>query len=406
MGMNRPNGADPRRSRNPQGGNPDMRTHPAPDGQRPKPVRNASPNPPRQSAQRGTLGAQKSTAPTGKRILQKPIKKKKPQSRSMPKAPERKPQQNPRRTKPAPQPKAPERKAQSPRPEISKKASAAAAKAMNTKHAAPTRQHYRGGNYILYYLLFALIVIVVLIILANTVLFNCKEIEVVGMSRYLPDQVIDASKIRKGDNLLHIDKNEAAEKIVKELAYVDAAQVEKSFPTKIVITVTESEKWFCISQFGVNAIISRGGKILEKGSPGDLPVITGYEAESLETGTRLASKVEGKQSIPEEILNAADKAGVTGIDSIDMTDRYSIKVLIDGRITLELGPVTKIDSKMAGAYKLITNEIPPSENVTVLLTNPEKIAVRPNQPNEPIEPVEPSQSEPTSSTPESSTTSE
>ncbi len=405
--MNRPNGTNPRRSQDPQGGNPNMRTPSARNGQRSS-AQNASPNASqnvprrasefsqsseaqRRSAQprRGTAGAQK---PTEKRLLQKPKNQKKQQTRSVPKARERKPQPN-----------IPKREARSPKPEINKKASAAAAKAMNTKHATPARQRYRGGNYILYYLMFALIVIIVLIILANTVLFNCKEIEVVGTSRYLPDQVIDASKIRKGDNLLHIDKDETAERIVKELAYVDAALVEKSFPTKIVITVTESEKWFCISQFGVNAIISRGGKILEKGLPGDLPVVTGYEAESLETGARLTSKVEGKQSIPEEILNAADKAGVTGIDSIDMTDRYSIKVLVDGRITLELGPITKIDSKMAGAYKLITEEIPPSESVTMLLTNPEKIAVHTNQPNEPIDTSQP---ESISSVPESSAPAE
>ncbi len=398
--MNRPN--DPRRPRNPQGGNSNMRTPPAPNGKRPQSAQNTPPDHPRRSSQSGALGTQKPASPTGNRILQKPMKKK-PQSRSKPKAPEKKPRQTAQRTDTAQSTNTPARKAQSPRKEVNKRASAAAAKAMNTKHAAPTKQRYRGGNYILYYMLLALVVIIVLIILANTVLFNCKEIEVVGMSRYLPDQIIDASKIRKGDNLLHIDKTEAADKIVKELAYVDAALVEKSFPTKIIITVTESEKWFCINQFGVNAIISRGGKILEKGLPGDLPVVTGYEAESLETGIRLTSKVEGKQSIPEEILNAADRAGVTGIERIDMTDRYSIKVLVDGRITLELGTVAKIDSKMAGAYKIISEEISPSESVTLLLTNPEKIAARPNHPDEPPETSQPEQ---TSSSPESSAPAE
>ncbi len=402
--MNRPNGENPRRPQNQQGTNRNMRKTPAPNGQRPQSAQNTSPKAPAQP-QRGRLGAQKSAVPMNKRDLLKPSKKKKPQTRRAPKPPDKKPQTNAQRTNAAPQANTPTRKAQSPKPAVNKRASAAAAKAMNTKHSAPARQKFRGGNYILYYLLFAIIVIIVLIILANTVLFNCKEIEVIGTSRYLPDEVIDVSKIREGDNLLHIDKNEAAEKIVKELAYVDAAQVEKSFPTKIIITVTEAEKWFCISQFGTNAVVSRGGKILEKSLPGDLPVVTGYEAESLETGARLASKVEGKQSIPEQILNAADKAGVTGIDSIDMSDRYSINVLVDGRITLELGGIAKIDAKMQAARKIIDveNEISPNASLTLLLTNPEQVAAQPNKPDESIQTSQPGQ---TSDNPENSTSSE
>ncbi len=270
------------------------------------------------------------------------------------------------------------------KPVINKKASAAAARAMNTKHAAQTRTKFRGGSYILYYLLVAIVLIVVMIILANTVLFNCKQIVVEGIQRYTADEIIDVSKIRKGDNLLHVDTDKAAEKIVSGLTYVESARVERSFPTKIEITVTEAEKWYCIIQSGVKAVISRGGKILEKGSSQGLVEVTGYEAESLEIGARLTSKVEGKKTIPEQILNAADKAKITDIVSIDMTDRYAINVVVEGRITLELGGITDIDAKMQAARSIIDaeNEISPNASITLLLSNPEQVAVHTNQPEE------------------------
>ncbi len=296
------------------------------------------------------------------------------------------------------------------KPVINKRASAAAAKAMNTKHAAQTRSKFRGGSYILYYLLAAFVLVIVLIILANTVLFDCKQIVVDGMQRYTADEIIDVSKIRKGDNLLHVDTAKAAEKIESELAYVESAKVERSFPTKIVITVTEAEKWYCINQFGVKAVISRGGKILEKGSSQGLVEVIGYEAESLETGIRLTSKVEGKKTIPEQILNAADKAGITDIDSIDMTDRYDINVLVEGRITLELGGITDIDAKMQAARSIIDieNEISPNANLTLLLTNPEQVAAQTNQPEEQsgTSSSEPSDPDDTSNKPENSSSAE
>lgn len=420
--MNNPNSQNgrPQRANSPQGGGRSGQRPQTPSG---RPVSNASPNRPQNNpqrrsnenrqrnnpgpqTQRGATAAQRPSNSSNPRNPMKPKKglfSKKPASKK-PQSPQQKPQKpntTPQR-KPAPQ------QSRSSEPVVNKKASAAAAKAMNTKHAAPARNKFKGGSYILYYLLLAIVLVVVMIILANTVLFNCKQIEVNGVQRYLPDQIIEVSRIRKGDNLLHVDKDKAAEKIVSELAYVESAKVETSFPTKIIITVTEAEKWYCIDQFGVKAVISRGGKILEKGSSQGLVVVTGYEAASLETGSRLSSKVEGKQTIPEQILNAADKAGVTNIDSIDMTDRYSISMVVDGRIKLELGDITDIETKMLAAYVLIEEKIAPHENVTVLLTNPEKIAVHTNRPEEQPDASEPeaSNSGEMSNKPENSTSGE
>lgn len=403
--QNSPNGR-PQRANPPQAGNRAGQRPQTPSG---RPMSNASPNRPqnnpqsrsgedmqrnnpRPQTQRGVTGTQR---PANSGNTRKPMKPKMGlfSKKTANKKPQQ-PQQNPQKTNTAPQRKPAPQQPQASGTVVSKKASAAAARAMNTKHAAPTRTKFKGGSYILYYLLLAIVLVVVMIILANTVLFNCKQIEVNGVQRYLPDQIIEVSRIRKGDNLLHVDKDKAAEKIVSELAYVESAKVETSFPTKIIITVTEAEKWYCIEQLGVKAVISRGGKILEKGSSQGLVVVTGYEAASLETGSRLSSKVEGKQTIPEQILNAADKAGVTNIDSIDMTDRYAINMVVDGRIKLELGDITDIETKMLAANVLIEEKIAPNESVTVLLTNPEKIAVHTNQPEE-----QPITSEPESSNP-------
>lgn len=264
-----------------------------------------------------------------------------------------------------------------------KKKVKAARKAMNAKYAEPSRKKFRGGNYVLYYLLFGLVAVIVFAVLSNTVLFNCNDIVVDGAKRYSADEIIDASKVRKGDNLLHIDKTAAEEKIVTELAYIDSAKVRTSFPTRVVITVEEAQGWFCVSQNGVNMLVSRGGKILEKGSYTDVPVVTGYNAKSLKTGGKLQSDTEAKQNIPQTILVTAEKIGLDKINSIDVSDRYSIIVEVDRRITLELGGIANIESKIIVAKKLIETEISPSENVTILLSNPEKVAVHTNVLQEP-----------------------
>ncbi len=247
-------------------------------------------------------------------------------------------------------------------------------RAMNSKSAPRKKRRRRYGSYILYYLLAGVIVVIVFIILANTLLFNCSSFEVEGSVRYTDEEIVGKCGINIGDNLLHIDTKKAEEALVGSLAYIDMAQVSKVFPTKIKITITEAEKWFCVEQDGVTAAVSRGGKIVEHTSPGNLPVIIGFEAQTMETGSMLASNVHEKDNIPSEILNAAEDAGIDKINSIDITDRFDISLSVDNRITLELGSVADVRAKF-NAAKTVIEQIASTEMVSILLTDPEKVAV-------------------------------
>lgn len=272
-----------------------------------------------------------------------------------------------------PKPEKVPQKTKKPEAPINPEAQRAVSRAMKTRRSAPKKRKYRGGNYILYYMLAAAVAVVVMAVLSNTVLFRCNDIEVTGNVRYTAAEIIGRSGLKTGDNLLHVDSSKAAERIVNELAYIDKAEVKKSFPTKFTVTVFEAEKWYCVSQDGVYAVVSRRGKIIEQGLSAELAVVRGYEPESLEPGCWLKSTDSGKSDIPAEIFNAAERAGLENIDEIDMSNKFSIKILVDGRITLELGPADNVEGKLLVANKLIDTQIGKEESVTLLLTNPEKV---------------------------------
>lgn len=250
--------------------------------------------------------------------------------------------------------------------------------AVKNRSVKSKKRGSRGGNYILYYLLAGIIAVIVFVVLANTVLFNCGTIEVSGNLRYTSEDITELSGIRLGESLLSIDTEKAEQAIVSSLAYIDAAEVEKSFPTKIKITVKEAEKWFGVQDGAKTYVVSRMGKILEENRAADLPVIIGYETADPMIGRTLASSVEGKTELPGMILNAAETAELEGISSIDISDRFEIKVLVDGRITLELGNSNELESKLQIAKALIEEEISLTEYVTVNITNTEKVYVRDN----------------------------
>ncbi|MCH5204127.1 MAG: FtsQ-type POTRA domain-containing protein [Oscillospiraceae bacterium] len=253
---------------------------------------------------------------------------------------------------------------------------------MNEKTPVRKKRSFRGGNYILYYLFAAIVVAVVLAVLSNTVLFRCTEIEVVGNVGYTPEQIITGSELKMGDNLLHIDAKAAAKKVVDICLFVDEAEVRKSFPTKLIISVKEAEVCFCVFENGKTAGVSRGGRVIKfLDSPGNAIILKGFEPESLELGTWLKSKNETKTALPWEMLEIMEEAKLTKITEIDISDRYSPKVLIDNRILLNLGGATELESKFLVAKALIDTQIGANESVIISLSNPEKPAVRPNNNN-------------------------
>lgn len=248
-----------------------------------------------------------------------------------------------------------------------------------TRGGSAKRHRYHGGNYTLYYMLAGVVIITILAILANTVLFKCKQIVVSGNARYSAEEIAAASGIELGNNLLHINAKRAGESIVAGLPYVDGAQVKKSFPTGIDITVEEAEKWYCIREGGTTAAVSRRGKIVEHSAADGLTVFTGCEPKSLAVGEWFSSETDGKDDIPSAILKAIETAGLDGADEVDITDRFSMKMYVDGgRVILELGTVSDMESKLVVAKTLIASEIGPSEKVTILLSNPIQPTVRRN----------------------------
>ncbi len=291
----------------------------------------------------------------------------------------RKPANNPAQGRPAPNgAQKPVAKPLKPVPEQARKAADRATLA-KTRTEQPKRP-YRGGNYTLYFILAAVVVGIVLAVLSNTVLFKCGTIEVSGATRYSADEIIAVSGVKTGDNLLHIDEKKAAESVMNTFAFVDNVQVKKYYPTKIVIEITEAVNWFALVQDGKTNVISRGERVLGELPADGLVVLKGFEAQSLEVGARLSSAVEAKNKVAEEIFNAAEKVGLEKMTEIDITDRFSIKITVDGRIVLNIGSSNQLESKLRVAQALIEKEIGEDERVSVLLTNPEKVAVESIQP--------------------------
>lgn len=225
---------------------------------------------------------------------------------------------------------------------------------VNNRHRRRRRR-----NLSLYYLLIFVIVIGTGIILSVTVLFNIKEIIVIGDTQYDDSQIINSSKISTGDNLVSTDFKKAEQNILKELVYIDSADIERSFPDKLIINVTASVEFANIENDNNYLVISKSEKILDIATAPreNLITIAGADPAVTEKGSTFSSKDSLKDNLISEILTSLSDCEFTDISKLDLSDTYNPILLYDNRINIELGTQAEMDYKIKYAKELVNAKI-------------------------------------------------
>ncbi len=204
-----------------------------------------------------------------------------------------------------------------------------------------------------------LLVIIVGTTLCLTVLFNIQDIKVTGESIYTQEQIIGASGLSVGKNMIRTDVNTAAKNIRESLVYVESSEVKRVFPGTILITVLPCEPSACVDDGGKFLLISKSGKILESlDQPRTgLVAVFGVKVTENAVGAPLKSEDEEQAALLETLLEAISKSEIGSITSVDVEDRYNMSAMYENRVTIEIGTISDVDYKLAYAKKLLAENI-------------------------------------------------
>lgn len=238
-----------------------------------------------------------------------------------------------------------------------------------TRYAPPKKRRRRKRNLSLYYLMILILAAVVGGVLSLTVFFNIQHIEVTGESRYTSDEIIAASGIQAGDNLIRSDFQTARETILHDLVYIEDVSITRSFPDTAVIAVESSVPAANIAAGGGYLLISQKGKILEKTAAPqkDLLLFQGVTPLSSEPGEAFSSEDEAKQKLVGQFCQIVQDLDMERISWIDLTDRFNLVWMYDNRITVKLGSAADLEYKMRYAQKLIAQNIPKNREGTLTM---------------------------------------
>ena len=110
-----------------------------------------------------------------------------------------------------------------------------------------------------------MLALVAAVVFGVAVFFKVSRVEVQGNSLYSAEQVVQASGIETGDNLLTLNKATVAGNIITQLPYVEKVSVGRSMPDAVILEVQESTARFAVmSDTNVIWLISSSGKALER----------------------------------------------------------------------------------------------------------------------------------------------
>lgn len=201
-------------------------------------------------------------------------------------------------------------------------------------------------------------------------LFRVKSFTVEGAGIYTNDQVVSASGIVEGKNLLFADLDEAAENIERLLPYTDDVKITKKLPSEIIIRCGSTEKAFAIGMAnGLFALTDKNLKVLEitGKQPADTALIIGavpYKAEiggiavfdALQDGEKEEDFVDKTLELLLEITGAIAENGTKDINLINVSKRSDIYLIYQERIVLKLGNGSDLSSKLSLGNKVINSE--------------------------------------------------
>ncbi len=228
-----------------------------------------------------------------------------------------------------------------------------------------------------------LAIVLVILALSLTVLFNVKTITVNPKSGiYSEAEILSASGIDIGDNIIRTDSENVCSRIEKNLPYILEATLTKKLSGEIIIGVKDTTAAIIIETAQGYAITDANGKVLEiiKEIPKDskLLLVKANNKPTVALGELLVLGDEEEKELYESLVQSLKDEGLfSKVSLIDIRNKASIVVEYQNRLRLLIGTSEELETKLKSAVEVIKteDEKDPTTIAEINLTIPKKVFV-------------------------------
>lgn len=246
--------------------------------------------------------------------------------------------------------------------------------------SAKKRNNGRGGSFVFSSL--SAILICVVLIFGVSVFFRVSAFQVEGASKYTSEEIISASGIKEGKNLIFLDRSAAEKKISESLVYVWKVQVNRKLPNTVSIKVWEGDDVACVWTEDGYWCTDSHCRLLEPRSAAQaegMLRITGFtvkdpkEGEVMTVNDEDAAKVEYLKNI----LTALEEADMLGaVQNMDLSTSGNPQFIYLNRFRVKLGGSDGLESKL-GLLKSAVETLKPEEKGIMDLSGKDSVHFSP-----------------------------
>jgi cell division protein FtsQ len=181
----------------------------------------------------------------------------------------------------------------------------------------------------------------------RSAILDVDHLEVTGGTVVTPDQAVAGAGLRRGQPMVSVDATRA-ERRLRSLPWVDTAVVERGFPNRVRIHLTERVATATAADpAGGWAVLDKTGRVLDIRSDRapDLPEVIGAGAAPVPGGSMAPARpaLDVVAALPEAIRRAVGSVTLDG-DSV---------TLQSGARVIRIGPPTQLAAKVAALSVLL-----------------------------------------------------
>lgn len=210
-------------------------------------------------------------------------------------------------------------------------------------------------------------------VLALTAFFRVEQLEIVGLTRYDTQDVLNTFGIEKGDNLFFCDSMRGQKRLLAQYPYFESVSVERDLPSRMVVTVKEAQPIAAVnSTQGSWFVLDKDCRVLERtdqeGAKGAAEVL-GLRTPGAEPGQTLPAEDPDVLEALKTLANGLDKVGLGGKATLyNLQDLDSIWFLYEERFAVCVGDTKNLDHKLAILQALVTgDQFSPSDKGSINL---------------------------------------
>lgn len=218
--------------------------------------------------------------------------------------------------------------------------------------------------------------VVLAVLFGMSIFFKVEQVQISGTVKYDPMEILEASGVNEGDNLLLLNKNRISASIKNQKNYINTVQIGRKLPGTVVISVTELDVFYAAQdQKGSWWLLSSAGKVVDTCAAADAEDLTmiigvqladpvvGSQAKAYEAApqpnedgevTPVTVYAQEKLDLALSVIQTMENNGFIGsIAKVDVTDPGDIQLWYGTRFQMLLGNQNDLQRKIGALHQVL-----------------------------------------------------